>query len=265
MKRTFSQTSRAISGSAIPTSIALAIALTLVQQGTAATTAVDLGSASDFAILAGSGITVAGAVDSTTITGDIGSSPTDTITGLENVVLNGVNHGGNAVTVQGKDDLDLAYADAIGRTPDTIYAGGQDLGTLSLLDGVYNSPTSFSLNGNLTLDGNGDSSSVWIFQAGSTLITGSSSTVTLINGAQASNVFWQVGSSATLETNSSFAGSILALESITIKTNAELTGNALARNGAVTLDTNNIQIPEPSSTLLLSAGLVGLAMRRRRS
>src|ERR1039457_4898948 len=167
-----------------------------------------LGSADSFAVLAGSGITVAGAVNSTTITGDIGTFPTPSITGLGNVVLTGVNHADDAVTQNAKNDLLVAYNDAAGRSATTSYGPIFDLGGLTLTPGVYKDPSSFAITGTLTLDAGGDTNAVWIFQAGSTLITATSSVVHLINGAQPCNVFWQVGTSATIGTSSTFVGNI---------------------------------------------------------
>jgi len=138
------------------------------------------GGTSLFAVLAGAGITVAGAVNTTTITGDIGSFATTSITGLENVVLNGVNHAGDAVTQQGKLDLGLAYVDAAGRLPTVTFPPIAELGGLILGSGVYNDPSSFSITGILTLDAGGDPDAVWIFQSGSTLITASGSNILLI-------------------------------------------------------------------------------------
>lgn len=221
--------------------LVMLVGLTVLQQTAMAQTAtVNLGTASDFAVLAGSGITVAGAVNSTTITGDIGTFPTTSITGLGNVVLNGVNHGGDTVTQIAKSDLVTAYNDAAGRSvTGTVVAGS--LGTLTLASGVYSDGGfSFDLTGVLTLDAQGNADAVWVFQTGSTLITASNSSVLLINGGQACHVFWQVGSSATLGTDSSFAGNILAMTSITANTGASVIGRLLARNGAVTLDTNTI-------------------------
>ena len=202
---------------------------------------VDLGSASGFAVLAGSGITI-GASGTTAITGDIGSYPTATITGTENLTLTGINHGGDAVTQDAKTDLAAAYAAAAGRTPTTTYAPIYDLGGQTLAPGVYNDPSSFGITGVLTLDAGGDPDAVWIFQAGSTLTTASGSQVALINGAQASHVFWQVGTSATLGTGTDFAGTILAVESITLVAGATVEGRALALNGVVTLDDNAIAL-----------------------
>jgi hypothetical protein len=200
----------------------------------AAAQMVDLGSASEFAVLAGAGITI-GASGTTTITGDIGSYPTATITGTENLDLDGTNHGGDAVTQAAKTDLDEAYDDAAGRTPTTTYSPIYDLGGQTLGPGVYNNPSSFGITGILTLDAGGDPNAVWIFQAGSTLITASGSQVALINGAQASRVFWQVGTSATLGTGTDFAGTLLVAESITLVAGASVEGRLLALNGAVTL------------------------------
>lgn len=247
----------------IPMGIALTLAGALAHPAAMAATSVNLGTASGFAVLAGSGITVAGAVNSTSITGDIGTYATTTITGLGNVVLNGTNHAGDAITQGAKLDLVTAYNDAAGRAYDVTYADGHVLaGTLN--PGVYNGVGQLFVSGALTLDALGDPNAVWIFQAASTLISASSSSIVLTGGAQASNVFWQVGSSATLGTSTDFSGTILALTSITLDTSATLNGRALARNGAVTLDNNTISVPEPGSTMLLSIGMVTLMAFRRR-
>jgi uncharacterized repeat protein (TIGR01451 family) len=198
---------------------------------------VNLGTATSFAVLAGSGITNTGP---TTITGDVGTFPTTTETGFGSVTLIGTNHAGDAVTQGAKTDLTTAYNDAAGRGP-TIPVSG-DIGGQTLVPGVYNSASSLGITGTLTLDAEGDPDAVFIFQMVSTLVTASGSNVNLINGAQACNVFWQVGSSATLGTGSAFRGNILALTSITATTGATVEGRLLARNGAVTLDTNTITI-----------------------
>ena len=199
--------------------------------------------AAAYAILAYSGITNTGA---TTIAGDVGSSATSTETGFGTVTFSsGAKHTSadpnDAATVAAKVDLTTAYTDAAGRTPTgTISA---DLGGQTLTPGVYKdngAPDSLSLTGTLTLDAQGDPSAVWIFQAGSSLTTASASKVVLINGAEACNVFWQIGSSATLGTTTTFVGNILALTSITLNTGATVDGRVLARNGAVTLDHNTI-------------------------
>src|SRR3954466_14809048 len=142
---------------------------------------IPLGSASNFALLAGSGITVAGAVSSTNITGDIGTFPTTTITGIGNVVLVGVNHAGDATTQAGKTSLSTAYTTAGGLAAVTV---ATELGSTTKGPGVYNSAAgTFAITGILTLDAGGDPNAVFVFQAASTLITASSSQVKLINGA----------------------------------------------------------------------------------
>jgi hypothetical protein len=250
----------------IPQGIVLALAiLSLHHSAPAETNAVNLASGSAFAVLAGAGITVAGPVNSTTITGDIGTFPTTTLSGLENIVLNGVNHAGDSVTQTAKEDLTLSYNDAVGRMPGTVYGAAYELGGSTLLSGVYNGSSSFAITGALTLDAEGDPNAVWIFQMGSTLTTASGSQVLLINGAQADNIFWQVGSSATLGTYSDFSGNILAMTSITLTTGATVDGRVLARDGSVILDNNTINsIPEPAGMLLIAMGAtVIFAVRHR--
>lgn len=229
---------------------------TVAAQAAADTGALDLGTAASFAVLAGSAITFAGAVNTSQIAGDIGTFPTPAITGLENLILNGTNHGGDAIIQAAQVDLAAAYIDAAGRAFDVQYTGGFDLLGLSLGAGVYNSASSLFLSGNLTLDAHGNSDAVWIFQAGSTLITASNSSVTLLGGAQAGNVFWQVGSSATLGTGTSFAGSILALTSITVTTGATVNGRVLARNGAVTIDSTVVEVPVPVAQRITGSGTI---------
>ena len=200
----------------------------------AAQAAVGLGTAGSFAVLAGSGITNTGP---TTITGDVGTFPTPTETGFGSVTLTGTNHGGDAVSQGAKNDLVVAYNDAAGRRPVTNVA--VELGGTTLLAGVYTSPT-LGLTGTLTLDAQGRSDAQFIFLAGSTLIAESNSRVLLLNGADPCRVVWQVGSSATFKTGTSFVGDVLAYTSITALTRATFRGRLLARNGAVTLDTNTI-------------------------
>jgi hypothetical protein len=150
----------------------------------------------------------------------------------------GTIHAADAVAGQAKADLVTGYNDAAGR-PSTATISA-DLAGRTLTPGVYTSASSLGLSGDLTLDAQGDPNAVFVFQAGSTLTAGPASRVLLIGGAQPCNVFWQVGSSATIGTSSAFAGNILALTSISMTTGATLNGRALARNGAVTLDTNTI-------------------------
>ena len=195
-----------------------------------------LGTADDFAVLAGETITNTGP---TTITGDVGLHPGTSVTGFDSVTLSGELHVTDAVAEQAKVDLVTGYNDAAGRGPATTVE--TDLGGQNLTAGVYDSASgTFAMTGTLTLDAQGDPNAVFVFQMASTLVTASASSVNLINSAQACNVFWQVGSSATLGTGTSFVGNILALESITLNTGATVEGRTLARNGSVTLDTNTI-------------------------
>lgn len=200
----------------------------------AAQAPVGLGTADSFAVLAGSGITNTGP---TTITGDVGTFPTPTETGFSSVTLNGTNHAGDAVTQDAKDDLVAAYNDAAGRGPVTNVA--TELGGTTRQAGVYTSPT-LGLTGTLTLDAQGNTDAQFIFLAGSTLIAEAGSRVLLLNGANPCRVVWQVGSSATFKTDTQFAGDVLAYMSITAQTRATFEGRLLARDGAVTLDTNTI-------------------------
>jgi hypothetical protein len=153
--------------------------------------------------------------------------------------VNGTIHAADAVSAEAQADLTTAYNDAAGRTPAVDLPFG-DLGGLVFTPGFYRRSSSLLLTGDVVLDAQNDPHAVFIFQVGSTLTTASNSRVVLRNGAQACNVFWQIGSSATLGTNTAFRGNILALSSITLNTGAELVeGRALARNGAVTLDTRS--------------------------
>jgi uncharacterized Zn-binding protein involved in type VI secretion len=267
MKETFLLTAAQNGAKRISMGLAFAIAVTFLHQDATAAFDVDLGTASSFAVLAGSGITITGP---TTINGDMGTFPNTSITGFGNVTMNGVNHAGDTVTQNAKLALTAAYLDAAGRVSDASFTGGFDLGGLTLTPGVYNDSTSFFLSGTLTLNAQGNPNAIWIFQTGSTLITASGSKVALINGADSCNVFWQVGSSATLGTTTDFMGNILALQSITLRTGASVDGRVLARNGAVTMDNNNLitscaLVPEPGSSLLLGFGLATLVVFRRRS
>ena len=197
---------------------------------------VNLRTATSFAVLAGAGITNTGP---SVINGDIGSfGSTTAITGFPPGTTTGTNHAGDGVTQGAKTDLVTAYNQAASSGP-TI-AVSANLGGQNLVAGVYNSASSLSLTGPVPLTLSGGPSDVWIFQAGSSLITGSGSSVVLTGGAQSCNIFWQVGSSATIETGTAFKGTILALTSIFVGTGATIDGRALARNGEVTLDTNVI-------------------------
>ncbi len=197
---------------------------------------VGLGTAGNFAVLAGSAVTNTGP---SVISGSIGLAPGSAVSGFPpGIVLAGTTQVANGVALQAKNDLVTGYNDAAGRSATATVSG--DLAGRTLTPGVYTTASSLGLSGHLTLDAQGDPSAVFIFQAGSSLIVGSGSQVNLIGGAQACNVYWQIGSSATIGTGSTFVGNIMALTSITMTTAATLQGSALARNGAVTLDTNTI-------------------------
>ena len=201
---------------------------------------VQFGLAESFAVLAGSGITNTGATKISGTSGtNLGSSPTGTFVGASLVTTPGTKYTAlNSKTTAAKVDLRAAYLDARSRTPATTVAA--DLGGQTLKPGVYSSASSMGLTGTLTLDAENNPDAVFIFKAGSTLTTASSSNVALVNGAQACNVFWQVGSSATFGTSSNFIGHVLALTSITATTGASFQGALLARDGAVTMDGNTI-------------------------
>ncbi|MCA1693805.1 MAG: DUF3494 domain-containing protein [Actinobacteria bacterium] len=214
-------------------------------QALAAQPPVGLGTADSFAVLAGSTVTNTGP---STLNGDLGVSPGTAITGFPPGIINGTTHAADAVAGQAKSDLTIAYNDAAGRTPPTAVPA--DLVGLTLTAGVYNNASAIGLSGALTLDAQGDPNAVFVFQAGSTLITAANSSVNLINGAQPCNVYWQIGSSATLGTASAFVGNILALTSITINHAVTVQGRALARNGQVTLDEDSITAAHCAPPLL---------------
>jgi len=195
---------------------------------------VNLGTAENFGVLAGSEVTNTGP---TMITGDVGVSPLTSITGFPPGGVNGTFHLNDGVAAQAQLDLTTAYVDAANR-PSTLIAA--DLSGGNFVSGVYSNPALGFSAGTLILDGQGNADSVWIFQSGSDLIIGSGTSIILINGAEACKIFWQVTSSATIGTGASFQGTILALTSIEVHTGATVIGRLLARNGAVTLDTNTI-------------------------
>jgi len=226
-------------------SLLLALALATVAvpaTSLAAQSTVNLGTSSSYAVLAGSTITNTG---TTTINGDaggdVGLHPGTVFTGRASVTLlpGAAVHLADAAALLAKNALVTAYDDAAGRTPVTTIP--TELGGTTLTPGTYDSADgTFQITGTLTLDAQGDPDGVFVFKTASTLITASGSDVDLTNSARYCRIFWQVGSSATLGTSSQFVGHILALTSITAETGATVQGQLLARNGAVTLDTNTI-------------------------
>ena len=201
---------------------------------------VALATDSGFAVLAGSTVTSTG---NTVVTGDLGVSPGTAVTGFPPGMLVGAQHDGDPTSAQALADLTTAYNDAAGRTLCSVTVAG-NLGGQTLTPGLYTSTSSLAISsGDLTLDAQGDPDAVFIFQMASTLTTTSARQVILSGGAEAANVFWQVGTSATLGTTSAFQGTIMADQAITLETGASLDGRALARIAGVSLDTNSITMP----------------------
>jgi|SRR5665213_82264 len=281
MKTTLLRTSAQNGARRILLGLVVAAAIFLHYNALATPTAVDLGTASSFAILGYSEITDAGGAS--TVTGNVGLSPTTgaAITGLTAGHVNGTIYtvdgtgpGGNvnnpALLTTAKNDLSTAYTYANGLTATALAGGDNQLGGQTLFAGVYSVAAASTANliGTLTLDAQGNPNAVFIIQASSTLVTASSSSVLLVNGAQACHVFWVVDSSATLGTDTDFMGNIMAYDSIGLNAGATLVGSALAENAAVTLDDNIItqavcngvsSVPDGSSTvLMLGCGLAGL-------
>ncbi len=204
---------------------------------------VALGGAGPFAVLAGSTVTNIGL---TSVTGDLGVSPGTVVSGFGPGVIVGTIHAGDPTAATAIADLTTAYDDAAGRTLCRITVAAPNLGGQTLAPGLYWSGSSLEItSGTLTLDAGGDANAVFIFQSASTLTTTSGLGIVLAGGAKASNVFWQVGSSATIGTSSAFFGTIMADQAVTLNTGATLDGRALARIAAVTLDANVITRPAP--------------------
>jgi len=202
----------------------------------AASQAIGLGTATSFAVLGASTVTNTGP---SVINGDLGVSPQSSVTGFPPGIVNGTMHVADGVAASAQADLTTAYNNAAGQACNKDLTG-KNLGHKTLTAGVYCFSSSAGLTGPLTLDGQGVAGARFIFQIGSALTTASASSVNLINSAQPCNVFWQIGSSATLGTSTSFVGNIMAHASVTMTTGATLQGRAMARSGAVTLDTNVI-------------------------
>jgi hypothetical protein len=216
-----------------------------------ALTAPSLGAARSFAVLGASTVTSTG---SSVITGDLGVSPGTAVTGfLPGVIMSGAMHSADAAAFAAQEAVTTAY-NSLTDEACTYDMTGLNLGGQTLTSGVYCFSSSAQLTGTLTLNAQGNANAVFIFKMGSTLTTASASAVVLINGGSADNVFWQVGSSATLGTTTSFSGNILALASITVTTGVQVDGRTLARHGAVTLDTNAVTAANQSIVTTMVGG-----------
>jgi|SRR6185312_3646428 len=208
--------------------------------GPASMVPVALRSAKYYAILAGSTVTSTG---STKITGNVGIFAGTAMTGFPPGIINGTVHAGDPSAKQAQMDLTTAYNDAMGRVGKPVTVAG-NLGGRTLKPGLYKSTSSLAVSsGDLTLDGGGNTKAVFLFQMASTFTMTAGRKVILTHGARAKNIFWAVGSSATFGTNCSVYGNLLVYKSISMATGTVMRGRALARVGAVTMQTNTIVKP----------------------
>ena len=238
---------------AIPAIAATASLMLIVGQTASAgiVPTIGLGTAANYSVVAGMTVTNTGP---SVLGQGVALDPGPSIVGFPPGTVLGTTEVANGVSLQAKSDLTTAYLDAAGRGVEFTQTN-PDLVGLTLIPGVYaaSSKAPLSLSGQLVLDGQGNSSAVFIFQTDSSLITGPGSTVELINGASECNIFWQVGSSATLATGSVFVGNILALTSISVQTGVLVHGRALAQTGAVTLDNDVFTAPSCVGSTLTQA------------
>jgi len=231
--------------------LSLIMALSFFAAISPASAQIPLGTASNFGVLGGSAVTNTGP---TIVNGNLGVSPGSAVTGFPpGLVAGGTIHLADAVAMQAQNDLTVAYNTAAGLACGTDLTG-QDLGGQTLTPGVYCFSSSAQLTGTLTLNALGNPNAQFVFKMGSTLTTASGAAVVFVNGAGSCNLFWQVGSSATLGTGTSFAGNILSLQSITMTTGASVAGRLLARNGAVTLDSNTVSPCQPGICPTITVG-----------
>ena len=224
-------------------------ALIAIPTGAAASTAPNLGSAAGFAVLAGTpAVTNTGP---SVISGSLGIAPAAAVTGFPpGSVVNGSIQAATSAAGTAKNDLTAAYGVAA-LSPCNFDKTGENLGDRTLTPGTYCQTTALTLSGTLTLSGDG----VFIFQVGSTLITAPGATVRLTNGAQACNVYWQVSSSATLDTTTTFVGTIMAATNISLNNGVRVTGRVLTQTGQVTLINDSITVPSTCTNTLTSASV----------
>jgi hypothetical protein len=217
---------------------------------------ISLGLAEDFAVLGATTVTNTGP---TVLNGDLGLFPGTSVTGFPPGIVNGTMFINDTMAMEAQAAALVAYNQLVALPPTMTLTGS--LGGLTLLPGIYQITSAAQLTGTLTLNGNGMVDPLFVFQIGSSLTTASASSIVEINGANASNLYWQVGSSATLGTNSQFNGTLIANTSDTLTTGATVTnGHIFALNGAVTLDSNIISVPEPATFSLFFLGLALLAV-----
>jgi hypothetical protein len=203
--------------------------------------AIPLAGAVNFTILAGSAVTNTGP---TTVNGDIGLSPGSSVGGFPPGILVGTQHINDVTVNQAKIDLTTAYNDAMGRVCTDIVTLSGNIGGLTLTPGLYKSTSSMAISsGDVTFDAKGNANAVFIIQIASSFTTTSGRKVILAGGALASNIYWQVGSSATFGTTSVLKGNFFVMQSITFNTGATLDGRALTRIGGVTMSSNTLVKP----------------------
>lgn len=199
---------------------------------------IELAGISSLVVLAGSSISSTGA---TVITGDLGLSPGTSVGGFPPGIVNGTIRINDEIATLAKADLTTAYNDAAGRTSTDIVTLSGNIGGLTLTPGLYKSTSSLAVSsGDLTFDAMGDENAIFIIQIATTLTTTSDRKVILSGGAKSTNIFWQVGSSATFGTTTVFKGVVMAMQSITLNTGASVEGRVLARTGAITMAGNTI-------------------------
>ncbi len=217
--------------------LAVSLAFAAIPAAAQAQSQIDLGTAIPFVVLAGSTVTNTGP---SVLNGDLGVAPGTSLVGFGlPAVVNGATHNNDGVAQNAKSDLTTAYNVAAGQpvSPGNVLTG-TNLGNRTLNAGAYRYASSAQLTGALTLDAEGDPNAQFVFQIGSTLTTAGASSVVLINGASPCNVWWQVGSSATIDTTTAFQGNLMALTDITLNNGATVIGRMLARNGQISLINN---------------------------